>query len=46
MRDYQRQLETQRETLISKHEGDQLTRTEMNKKIKLLNETMDENRVC
>ena len=46
IRDYQRQLENQRETLISKREGDQVTRTAMTEKVKLLNEAMDENRVC
>ena len=45
IRDYQRQLEAQRETMVTKRDEDAAHYDHIKKKQDLLNEALDENRV-
>lgn len=46
IRDYQRQLENQREVSLAKRDEDTDFRTKMAQKNKLLNAALEENKVC
>ena len=46
IRDYQRQIESQRETLLAKKDDDSDYRDKMTSKNRLLTAALDENRVC
>ena len=45
-RDYQRQLEAQRETMLAKRDEDFEVRDKISNKNKLLNMALEENKVC
>ena len=46
IRDYQRQLEAQRETMVTKRDEDAEYHDRLKNKNRLLSEALDENKVC